>query len=348
MDCLSCRQRYSDKFWNSEQWLLSREPAEQASDSRIARWRAQILAGTGSSDLVELGCGLGGDTVFLSKHFQLTALEKCPARCELARYNLSHLGTQGSEVVHRDMECSDLKGEALFVDPARRSAGRLSRPEDWHPSLGDVVSCFLEGRFRTVGVKCAPGLLDADLPEAPTSLFFLSVEGQMKEAFLLMNERSERLRVAVLFSDSSQPQTFISLGREIPIASPSNECYLHNPDPAILRAGALDALAEQLESGIVHPKIGYLVGPKPSPDKAASSFRVLEHFPLRWKTLKKKLSTMGWSDYEYLGRGVPFGQSEVRSKLGRLKRKKGRPPVRGSVIIYRNDSGYTTVLGARC
>jgi hypothetical protein len=348
MDCLSCRQRYSEKFWQPERWLLSREPAEQATDSRIARWRAEVLAESGRGDLMEMGCGLGGDSVFLSERFRVQALERCPARSELARYNLSQLGSNDAQVVNREVECSTLRGEVLFVDPARRNGSRISRPDQWHPPLKDVVACFRERRFRKVGVKCAPGLLDRELPEEPTTVFFVSIEGQLKEAFLVLAQNSEPKKVAVLINrDTSTPLTLSTRDQAIPITPPAIGSYLHNPDPAILRACALDHLADQLDAGIVHPKIGYLVGPKPCADRCASSFRIVDHFPLNWKILKKKLSSMEWSDYEYLGRGVPFGQPEVRKKLGRLKPKKGRPSNRGSVIIYRGDTEYTVVMGAR-
>lgn len=348
MDCVSCRLRYANKFWQPERWLLSREPAEQATDSRIARWRAEALGQLGLTELTELGCGLGGDTVFLSEHFRVKALERSPARSELARYNLSQLGSGDAVVESRSVDCSSLRGELLFVDPARRDGVRISNPGEWQPPLADVASSFGEGRFRAVAVKCAPGLKEADLPDQPATIAFVSVEGQLKEAFLLLQGDLERKRLAVLFEKgSAQPLTLTGRGEAIDVGVPQIGSYLHNPDPAILRAGALDSLAERLKASIVHPKIGYLTSDGPCDDGCANSFLIADRFPLNWKILKRKLLQTGWTEYEYLGRGVPFSQPDVRKKLGRLKRPKDRASVRGSVIMYRTDTDYTVVLGTR-
>ncbi|MFA5504074.1 MAG: hypothetical protein WC314_04720 [Vulcanimicrobiota bacterium] len=344
LDCLSTRLRFAHKFWRSKEWLFSREPAEQASDSRIARWRAEHLRG-GSRELTELGCGLGGDTVFLSQHFQVSAWERCPARAELCRFNLSRLGFPGSLVENREVKCEDLEGDTLYVDPARRDGVRLNRPEEWLPPLSQVDRCFREGRFQRVGIKCAPGL--TELPEGPWELTFLSIEGHLKEAFLLLGHQHAQKKRAVLFGkENEQPLVYEPLGRAIPSCQPSPGLYLHNPDPAILRADALDSLAHLTHSGVVHPKIGYLVGPDPIRDGSADSFQILDTFPLNWKILKKKIASSGWSEYEYLARGVPFSQPEVRAKLA-FKRPKNSTALRGSVILFREDQGYRVVLAQR-
>ena len=344
LDCLSCRERFAHKFERADRWLLAREASEQASDSRISNWRANALQGDGLVELVELGCGLGGDTVALSKQFEVRAWERCEARTELARYNTQHLG-RPCTVEQAEVDCSELNGQILFVDPARRDGTRLSRPESWHPPLSKVVACSSEGRFQRVGVKVAPGITDRDLPDTPIGLTFLSIGGQLKEAFLVLDGSQDSYRQAVLFTDRGETLTLRTSHDQIPVAQPSPDLYLHNPDPAILRANALDQLAVRLGAGVVHPKIGYLVGPTPATDGTADSFRILESFSLNWKTLKKRLAATGWSDYEYLGRGVPFGQTEVRSKLGRLKKQKDS--TRGSIIIYREENGYRAVLALR-
>ncbi|MCA9781511.1 MAG: hypothetical protein KC800_32560, partial [Candidatus Eremiobacteraeota bacterium] len=293
LDCLSCRERFAHKFENAERWLLTREAAEQASDSRISRWRAETLAEGSPGRLVELGCGLGGDTVSLSEHFEVTAWERCEARAQLARYNLGILGKRPCAVECAEADCRRLEGEVLFVDPARRDGTRLSRPQSWQPPLPTVVDCFREGRFQRLGVKVAPGITDGDLPDLPIGLSFLSVGGNLKEAFLLLDHSIDTYREAVLFTAGGRRLSFRSSGWEIPISEPSPGLYLHNPDPAILRANALDQLARHTEAGIVHPKIGYLVGPKPVEDGSADSFQILEAFPLKWKILKKKLAVLG-------------------------------------------------------
>ena len=98
----------------------------------------------------------------------------------------------------------------------------------------------------------------------------------------------------------------------------------------------------------MHPKIGYLVGERACQNSTAQSFQILETFPLNWAILKKKLQATGWTEYEYLARGVPFSQTDIRNKLPKLKRRnKKQTAKRGAVIVYRDESDYRVVLGVR-
>lgn len=352
IDHLTCRHRYREKFEEPAKWLFTRTAAEQASDSRIARWRAQLLAAEQpGGSLQELGCGIGGDTVFLSRRFKMTAYEQDPARALLAQANLESLGTaRQGRVLHQTVSCQSLEGELLFVDPARRESGRISSPQEWLPPLSEVLACYTQKRFHTVAVKCAPGLKAREIDELPpgTRCYFLSVDGQLKEAFLLLDQgQSASLSLAVMFEGQSEPVVLGSQNLSIPLTSPQAGQYLHNPNPAILRARALDSLAQLLQSSLLHPKIGYLVGPSPAQAHYAQSFLIQDHFPLSWSVLKKKLSRTPWTEYEYLGRGVPFSQLEVRQKLPKLKSKGKNKSQGGCVIIYRDEEGYGVILAER-
>jgi hypothetical protein len=355
LDCVTCRVRYQDKFWRASDWLLTRTAAEQASDSRVASWRAKDLKRlVPGHPLTELGCGIGGDTVFLSREFPVLAYEQDRARALLATHNLSHLGRAEESVVKNlPGDLGKLRGAILFCDPARRSEQRLSHPEEWQPPLSEVVRCYTEKRFQVVAIKVAPGIKRQVLEglNCPLSLTFLSINSDLKEAFIVLGGTTADV--------VPTPSRAVLLGRNEPIilspnhipldrVEPAPGHFLHNPDPAILRAEALDTLGHRLRAGMVHPKIGYLVGEKACQDAAATSFRIIETLPLNWNSLKKRLQAMNWTEYEYLGRGVPFSQAEVRKKLPRLKtRKRSQSACRGSLIIYRDDEDYRVVLALR-
>ena len=341
LDCLTCRAHFQDKFWRASEWLLTREAAEQASHWLISRWRAQQLSG----DVIEVGCGIGGDAVFLSRSTELTCFEKEASRSLLARHNIETLGG-GAVVECREVELKNLKGNILFCDPARRASSRLHNPEDWQPSFSAVTDCFTSGRFDRVLIKTAPGIKDEVLEALPSpETSFVSVNGHLKEAQIQLGSPGTG-KVAVLLNHQTDlPLVYKTTRQTLPIQQPVKGYYLFNPDPAILRADALDHLAQELGAGIVHPKIGYLVGENPALNPACTTFEILETFPLNWNHLKKWLKQSDWNDFEYLGRGVPFSQPEVRKKLPRLKAN--RPYRRGSIIIYRTDSGYQVVLALR-
>ena len=353
LDCLTARHRFLHKFWRASEWKLNKLASEQASDSRIAKWRARELKKlTGLASLVELGSGIGGDSVFLAENFHLTSYEKDRGRAVLAQSNLEHfLGhTNHGKIRASSGDSLILSGELLFCDPARRASGnRISRPEEWLPPLPKLIQAFTEQRFQAVAIKCAPGLSRDHLGplEHKASLYYLSINGALKECFAFFHQGEPRTK-ALLFSQWDQePQCFEKTKAPILVREPKPGLFLHNPDPAILRAEALDSLSAKLDSGIVHPKIAYLVGATPSTTRAAISFKILEAFPLKWPDLKRRLSASGWSEYEYLGRGVPFSQPDVRKKIGPLKLKKHETPRRGSIIMYRKTKGYQVLFCER-
>lgn len=351
LDCADARIRFRTKLYQGERWLLTGVAAEQASAWQVARWRADRLSSLLSGqDLTEVGSGIGGDSVFLSRIARLSSYEQCPARSRLAAYNVGEFGSDnGFRQFHEAANLTSLSGHTLFCDPARRRHQRLSSPEEWDPALSQVLALLDQNRFRSIAVKCAPGLDVESLAFARHKLetTFLSLDGDLKECFLLAGQGVESSTKAVLLnSHSEMPEVYQNSGREIPFQAPAPGLYLHNPDPAVLRAFALDQLAYQLNAGQPHQRIGYLVGPKPSTGRAAQSFLIEDSFPLKWPDLKKRVASSGWTEFEYLGRGVPFSQTDLRGKLPKLKRGKGEPK-RGSIIIFREEQGYRVVLATR-
>lgn len=349
LSCAQAQHKHREKFADSSRWLLAPSAAEQASHQLLARWRADELSQRfPHAPLTEVGCGIGSDSVPLSRRFELVGYEQNSARATLCRHNLGQLGGSNWTVLEQTADLRALQG-LIYCDPARRSHKRLSAPSDWSPPLPLLFDCVAPE--TTILVKVAPGILDKDLVKTgvEVEVDFLSVAGELKEAMLYLSSGPSHrspLKRAVL-CDQSSTVVLESSHYELEFVTPKPGQYLLNPDPAILRADLLNTLAEVLCGWGVHPKIGYLVSPAPAPPKLASSFLVEETFSLDWKLLKKRIASRDWTEYEYLGRGVSFSQTEVRKKLGKLKRKSSQASRRGSILIYREDRGYRVVLGER-
>lgn len=349
LDCLATRRQHARKFETPQRWLLHREAAEQATASRLARWRSDYLKSRFPQEkrLLELGTGLGGDSVYLARRFELQGYELDEARAMLARANLAELSPDAAPALieHRHVELANLGQGLLFADPARRGPKRQFDPEQWNPPLSGLLALA-----RPMALKTAPGLDLGLLPDA-MEVHFLSLEGELKEAMLLRPNPggTSPTRHAWVWPAGSP----VPLHREgqvapVPVVEPAVGEFLHNPDPALLRSGLLAGLAAELEAGVVHPLIGYLAGAKPCPDAWATSFRVLDSLPFHWKSLSEALLATDWSEMEFLSRGVPFSQEEVLTRTRQArKRMKGRAGGRGAVIVYRGDVGYRMLLAQR-
>lgn len=123
---------------------------EQASSEACAAHKAI----TGDA-VLDLTCGLGVDTLFLSRRFRrVVALERDPVLADVARENFRRLGVGNVEVVTAVAE-EYLDGEGLrfdwvYADPDRRAADgrRLLRIEECSP---DVLA--LRPRIRAAAAR---------------------------------------------------------------------------------------------------------------------------------------------------------------------------------------------------
>lgn len=353
LDCLVTRAHFAHKFENAGRWILHREAAEQATASTIARWRSDYLSRRLNPGglLTELGTGIGGDTVYLSRRFKVTGFEKEVARAHLARANVLRLSPVALpwSVVSEEAKACDLRGETLFVDPARRTERRQFDPDAWDPPLSTLTE--LDG-FDNVIIKAAPGI-DLGLLPSGWEVHFLSLGGDLKEAMLLSAPQTRDLheptRHAWLFDPHTETVSHRSGSpRKASVRLPAVGDFLHVPDSSILRSDLLGDLADELDAGVVHQKIGYLCGPKPSLLPWATSFRILERLPLAWKTLTGALLKRDWSDLEILTRGVPFSQTEILQRLRKVRKRWSKASgLRGSLILYRDEQGYTAILAER-
>jgi hypothetical protein len=350
LDCVATQAHFAAKFTQADRWLLTRQAAEQATPSLLAAWRSDYLKSRfpAAQHLSELGTGLGGDSVYLARNFDLLGYEQDPARAILAQENLARLSPQASAAIEcRQIQVGETRPGCLFADPARRGPTRKFDPESWEPPLSSLLA--IADRLEGLVVKTAPGL-DLSLVRPEMEVHFLSLGGELKEAMLLSSggEVGPSRHAWLWERGSESPLHRCGEASPAPVRPPAVGEFLHNPDPAVVRSGLLHSLAEELRAGVVHPKIGYLCGPLPSPDGWATSFRILESQPLRWKSLNASLMAMSWSEIEYLARGVPFSQEEVlsRTKASR-KSMKGRSGGRGAVVIYRDNDGYWALLAQR-
>lgn len=352
LECAGCRQHFHKKFLNAPLWLLSREAAEQATNSRLAAWRATYLRERfpQAKSLTEVGTGLGGDSVFFAQHFDLHGYEQDTARATLAKANIQRLNTNSVSALIKAQAApiASLEGDLLFCDPARRDRRRLYNPEDWDPPLSSLLD---HSAFQTTALKVAPGL---DLKLLPTTaeVHFLSFGGNLKEAMLLdgMTLNSSSSRHAWLWPE----EALAPLHRHgfphsiLPSRPPVSGDFLHQPDPSLIRSGLLKDLADELSAHLVHPQIAYLCGPRPCPHPWATSFQAHEIMPLNWKRLNTAILASSWGDIEFLTRGVPFTLQDIldRTKAAR-KRLKARGGPRGSVLIWRDTQGYQVALTCR-
>ncbi|MGV8909422.1 MAG: THUMP-like domain-containing protein [Propionicimonas sp.] len=324
------RRRAVAKFGEAAARLFfTRDALEQATRSDVARWRADRFVAAGASAVVDVGCGIGADSrAFAAAGLAVVAVEFDPGTAVLAAANL---GDAGRVVCGDAIELADgllAEGAAVFADPARRTAaGRSWRVADLTPSWGFVTG-LLRGRVGCI--KAAPGLPSSAIPDGVATTW-VSHRGDLVEASLWSGPWPAGSRTAVLLPSG---QLLDAGERRDPIVGPIGR-YLYEPDPAVIRAGALSTLAERLDARSPQAGIAYLSADLLRETPFATAFEVLAELPFAERGLRRWVQEQGVGALEIKVRGIDVDPAVLRKRL--------KPAGKGSATLVLTP----TASGAR-
>ncbi|MBM4117712.1 SAM-dependent methyltransferase [bacterium] len=344
----AARERQALKFLPGEPLRFTPELLEQASSHPLAAHRAARLAPL--APVLDLGCGAGGDlTRLAAAGARPTGLEADPLAAALARANLAALGLPGEVLTGRYPETPLPAHRALYLDPARRAGGRRHRePAAFSPPPGAIAA--LLARAEAWCLKWGPALpLDREALSGPAGplagfaagdweLETVSWRGELREAVLWGGAaRRGCPRQATLLAGGLADWQPLSFAAEPePDPAPLAPCpeaarglFIHEPDPALIRAGLVGPFARRHGLAPVAPGIAYLAGPS-----VASPFlrrwQPLEWLPLSLPGLQSALDRLEAGPLVLKKRGFPLDPETLRERL----RAQGDRPV--TVLIYRD------------
>lgn len=341
------RQQAHNKFPAADQLFFTAEALEQATAWPVAQHRAQWFDQQApAGPLLELGCGIGGDTMALAQQRPVIAIERDPLRLRFAQANLAVLGLAG-RVTFMQADWTELLGQrvlppaaAAFADPSRRvGEKRIFSLHQIQPPLAALLPVLQH--IPALGIKVMPGVADAELP-AGCGVEFVSHAGVCKEAILWFGQLASLPRWAsvhtaagwqLLPGDTASP----------PLGQLRPGLFLHEPDPAVIRAGSLGVLCARLEAYLFDRQIAYLVSPAARLDPLAQSFAIEEIHPFSLKRLNQRLKALQIGQVELKKRGFPAEPEQLRPQL------KLQPGGRAAVIIFtRQGDERLMLIGQRC
>jgi hypothetical protein len=334
------RQEAVAKFPFASQMYFTRPALEQASGYEIAAYRARRFEGR--RRLVDLGCSVGGDTLALAGQAPTIGVDLDPLRLAMARTNLEALGLEErAALVQADLRVSlplqVSSSDGLFFDPARRSEGkRVFSVRNYQPPLAIIESWLL--RCPALGVKISPGVRSEEIGGFKAEVEFISLRGELKEAVLWFGPlRSARRRATLLPGPHTLTASEADLGTEqrLPLSEPL--AYIYEPDPAILRAGLVQALGEQLNAAQLDADIAYLTADKLVQTPFARAWAIEDWLPFGIKRLRAVLRQRGVGRVVVKKRGSPLSPEELIGALhlekGNLERVLFLTHLRGKPIV---------------
>ena len=294
--------------------VFSQEGLEQATRLVVAAHHGQRYRAAGVRTVADLTCGLGADAMaFASLDLGVLAFERDEGTALLASHNLRHW--DDARVVHADSLATLAQGasavDAVFADPSRRNTqGRRHDPRDYSPPLADVVA--LRERWPQVGVKVGPAIAHEEVPPEAEAQW-VSVDGDVVEAGVWMGALARHHGHSALVLRGGEAHVLD--GSPVPGETGEVGSYLLEPDGAVIRAGLVGPLAEQLGARLLDPHIAYLTADAPVASPFAVTFRIVDSLPYSEKRLASALAARGIGHAEIKKRGLDVDPAVLRRRL---------------------------------
>ena len=289
---------------------FTREALEQASPFEVSRQRSERYQGF--DYLVDLACSIGSDTLNMGQIAPTNGIDIDPLRLAIADANAAalNLSTQIDFIRADIVSCLPLKVSdhcAIFFDPARRAGGmRAYSINDYKPPLG-IVSDWVT-KFPALGVEISPGVNKAEIADFDAELEFVSLGGELKEALLWFGPlKTQRRRATIL------PGPHSLTGKEMIEALPLSEPigYIYEPDAAVLRAGLVAKLGQQIGAFQLDPDIAYLTADKEIHNPFSRVWEIEDWFAFNVKRLREYLRVRNVGEIAVKKRGSPLQPEEL-------------------------------------
>ena len=295
--------------------LFTRAGLEQATRLVVGARHARRYRAAGCARVADLTCGIGGDAMALSAlGLAVLACDTDELTAAVATVNLRHF--PDAEVRHADGLALDLAAEGVdgaFADPARRTGhGRRTHdPRAYTPPLDAVLA--VRERVPALGVKVGLAIPHSALP-ADAEAQWVSVDGEVVEAGLwfgpLAAEGPGRSALVLRGTGATTVRG--------PAARPevgALGAYLYEPDGAVIRAGLVSVVADQVQGRLVDPTIAYVTSDAMSSTDVASAYRVLDAMPFGLKRLRAALRERGVGRVTIKKRGTAVVPEQLRRQL---------------------------------
>lgn len=322
--------------------LFTPDGLEQATRLEVAARHAQRYVSAGVERVLDLGCGIGSDAMaFASFERSVVGVERDDLTAAVATVNLRHWPEASVQAV--DVTTLDLAalgafepGTGIWLDPARRTPGRstasgatrrVSDPESFAPPWSFVQSLAARGETAgATGVKLPPGIAHRYLPDpaaGDVELQWVSFGGEAVECTVWWSRlaREGVGRSALVLGGESAAELRETRGSVVaarPVAAPHDVRaggWLHEPDPAVVAAGLVPQLAEELDAHGLATGPTYLFSAGPAASSFARSFAVEDVLPFQLKALRAYLRDRGIGRLTIKKRGVAVEPEQLRKQL---------------------------------
>lgn len=338
---LELRRRARAKFARADEMFFTQKSCEQASDEAVARYKARRFPVAAA--LLDLCCGIGGDSLALAERGRCAAVDNDRVVALFAQANaqLAHNGKL-MVVVGDAEECDPSLYAAWHIDPDRRAEGKRTTTAALFAPDAEAVAVLL-AKNGSAAIKLAPA---SDLPEnwpLEVEREWLSRVGECRQQVAWFGELSQvngTRRATMVSSQGEATRTIVGNEHlEIPLGALGQ--YIYEPDAAVLASRLTGQLAQECNLTALATGIAYLTGDQLHHDPALAAFEVQEAMPLDLKRLK------AWLKSRNVGR-VEVKSRDPRTEANHLARQlSSQGDERATVLVYPHQKSARAIIANR-
>jgi len=306
MTLVACRRKAAGKYADSANLWFDRVGMEQGTHEAIARHKAQRFSGT----VWDLCSGIGADSAAIARTCEVIGVDLNPANALRASWNAQVWGSRPNFIIADVMQLS-LGDPLVHIDPDRRQTGgkRGVKIEDYHPGP-EFLSSLTTGRGGAIKLSPAAnfgGKFD------DSEIELVSWKGECKEATVWFGELAGEApyRATILPANA----TLAGDPLEHLAAVTPLESYLYDPDPAVVRAGLVDLLAETEGFGRLDSSEEYLSNDNPIESPFVERFRVVADLPNQPRAIRDFFRNSHYGQLEIKCRHIPLDVEKLRREI---------------------------------
>ncbi len=334
---------------DAERLWLTRVGLEQCTALEVAQHKARRFAGsicgpmtavqTDPLPVFDLCSGIGVDAAAIAGFAEVIAVDQSPSMCLRAGWNADVWGRAARLLTRcEDVTTSDWAGAIVHADPDRRAGNDrpTRRLEQYQPNLE-----WMQRLTRTAGgggIKL--GSASNFLQKFPgCEIELISLHGECREATVWFGSLTGEFpfRATVLPTGESISADPLS---EWTSVAPQAGAFIFDPDPAIVRSGLLDVMAERHGLLRLDSEEEYLTGDIVPATAFVAVFEIEVVLVNSLKDLKQYLRGDPSQHYEIKCRRIRTEADSVRRQL-----PTGNAAPR--VIFFARIGGRGTIVVAR-
>ncbi|CDF79037.1 SAM-dependent methyltransferases [Formosa agariphila KMM 3901] len=293
---------------------------EQTSSEHTANYKAALLSGV---SILDITGGFGVDCFAFSKRFkQVTHCEINSDLSNIVAHNYKQLQIDNIETVAENgityLKNTTKVFDWIYVDPSRRhdSKGKVFFLNDCLPNVPEQLDVLFK-HGKQILVKTSP-LLDIAIGTQELkfvkSVYVIALNNDVKELLWVLDKNAtESFTIHTANITKTTVETFnfpLELEGNLNVAYSKPLNYLYEPNSAILKAGAFNSIADQLNLFKLH-KHSHLYTSEGKTAFPGRIFQIVKTIPFNKKAIQKE----GIKKANITTRNFQDSVSDLRKKL---------------------------------